>query len=56
MRFVKIPVIVSTVPDLSFVVIGKWHRDNRETISIVMPQLPRVLTGSLYFGVCVCVM
>jgi len=53
MRFVKIPVILSTVPDLSFIVIRKRHRENRETISIVKPQFPRVLTGSLHFGVCV---
>jgi len=35
MRFVKIPAILSTAPDLSCVVIRMWHRENRETISIV---------------------
>jgi len=39
MRFVKIPAILSTAPDLSYVVIRKWHMENRETISIVKPQL-----------------
>jgi len=29
----------STVPDLSCVVIRKWHRENREIISIVNPHL-----------------
>jgi len=53
MRFVKIPVILSTAPDLSLIVIRKRHRENRETISIVKPQFARVLTGSLHFGVCV---
>ena len=39
MRFVKIPAILSTAPDLSCVVIRKRHRENRVTISIVKPQL-----------------
>jgi len=39
MRFVKIPAILSTEPDLSRVVIRKRQRENRETISIVKPQL-----------------
>ena len=39
MRFVKIPAILSTAPDLSCVVIRKRHRENRETVSIVKPQL-----------------
>jgi len=39
MRFVKQPVIFSTVPDLIFVAIRMRHRENRETISIVKPQL-----------------
>jgi len=30
---------MSTVPDLSCVVFRKWHRENREIISIVKPQL-----------------
>jgi len=30
MRFVKTPVILSTAPDLSCVVIRKRHRDNRD--------------------------
>jgi len=34
MRFVKIPAILSTRPGLSFVVIRKRHRENRD-ISIV---------------------
>jgi len=45
----------STVPDLSCVVIRKWHRENREVISIVKPhfnKLACILAGSLYFGVC----
>jgi len=29
---------LSTVPDLSCVVFRKWHRENRETISIVKPS------------------
>jgi len=39
MRFVKIPAISSTVPDLSCVVIRKRHRENRETRSAVKLQL-----------------
>ena len=38
MCFVQIPAILSTAPDLSFVVIRKQHRET-ETISIVKPQL-----------------
>ena len=37
---------LSAVPDLSCVVIRKRHRDNREIISIVKPQL-RIC---VYFG------
>jgi len=37
----------STVPDLSCVVFRKRHRENRETISIVKPQL---IIICLYFG------
>jgi len=39
MRFVKIPAILSTAPDLSRVVIRKRQTENRETISIVKRQL-----------------
>jgi len=39
MRFVKIPAILSTAPDLSCVVIRKRRRENSETISIVKRQL-----------------
>ena len=39
MRFVKIPAILWTAPDLSCVVIPKQLRERRETISIVKPQL-----------------
>jgi len=39
MCFVKIPAILSTVPDLSCAVIRKRHRENRETNSVVKPQL-----------------
>jgi len=55
MRFVKIPAISPTVPDLSCVVIRKRHRENRETMSIVKSQLIicPILAGSLHFGVCV---
>jgi len=52
MRFVKIPAILSKVPDLSCVIFRKWHRENRETISIVKP-LSRILAGLLHLGVCV---
>ena len=38
MRFVKIPSILSTAPDLSYVVVRKQHRESTETISIVKPQ------------------
>ena len=31
MRFVKIPAILSTAPDLSCVVIRKQHRENRDS-------------------------
>jgi len=31
--------ILSTAPNLSSVVIRKRHRENRETMSIVIPQL-----------------
>jgi len=53
MRFVKIPAILSTAPHLSCVVIRKQHRENRETISIVKPQLIicPILADSLRFGV-----
>jgi len=55
MRFVKLPVILSTVPHLSRVGIRKRHRENREAVSIVKPQLIiyPILAGSLHFGVCV---
>ena len=43
MRFAKVSAILSTVSDLNCVVIRKWHRENRETMSIVMPIC-------LYFG------
>ena len=39
MGFVKIPAILSTVPDPSCVVIRKGHRQNIETMSIVKSQL-----------------
>jgi len=39
MRFVKIPAILSTAPELSCVVIRKQHWENRKTISIVKRQL-----------------
>jgi len=39
MRFVKIPAILPTVPDLSCDVVRKRHRENRATMSIVKPQL-----------------
>jgi len=54
MRFVKIPVILSTAPDLSCVVIRKQHSET-ETISIVKPQLIicPILADSLHFGGCV---
>jgi len=55
MRFVKIPVILSTVPELNCVEIRERYRENRETISIVKPQqnISRISAGSLHFGVCV---
>jgi len=55
MRFVKILAILSTAPDLSCVVIRKRHRETRETISMVKPQLTicPILADSLHFGVCV---
>ena len=34
MRFVKLPGILSTAPDLIYVAIRKRHRENRETISL----------------------
>jgi len=44
--------ILSTAPDPSSVVIRKRHRENREKMSIVVPQLfARVLAGS-YISVC----
>jgi len=54
MRFVKIPAILSTAPDLSCAIIRKQHRET-ETISIVKPQLIicPILDNSLHFGVCV---
>jgi len=54
MRFVKIPAIVSTVPDLSCVVICKQHRENRETISIAKQHNFSVFWLSHYISVCVC--
>ena len=39
MRFVNIPAILSTAPDLSCVVIRKRHRENRETFSVIKPLL-----------------
>jgi len=39
MRFVKLPAILSTVPDLSLVIIRQRHRENRETISIVKARV-----------------
>ena len=55
MRFVKMPAILSTAPDLSCVVIRKRRGENKETISIVKRQLliSRILADSLHFGVCV---
>ena len=55
MRFVKIPAILSTAPDLSCVVIRKQHRESRETISTVTTQLIicPILADSLHPGVCV---
>jgi len=52
-RFVKKPAILSTAPNLSFVVIPKQHRKNRD--SIVKPQLMicPILADLLHFGVCV---
>jgi len=45
MRCVKIPAILSAATDLSCVIIRKRHRESRETISIVKPQIIW-----LYFG------
>jgi len=55
MRSVKIPAILSTAPDLSCFVIRKQHRERREAISIVKPQLIicPILADSLHFGLCV---
>jgi len=39
MRCVKIPATLSTAPDLSCVIIRKRHRESRESVSIVKPQL-----------------
>jgi len=54
MRFVKIPPILSTVPDLSSVVIRKRHRENRETM-IVKPQLIVLPVFWLSQNISVCV-
>jgi len=35
MRFVQIPADLSTLPDLSCVVIRKRHRENREIINVI---------------------
>jgi len=53
-RFVKIPAILSTAPDLSCVVIGKQHRESRGN-QYCKPQLIiyPILADSLHFGVCV---
>jgi len=50
--------IFSTVPDLSFVVIRKRHREHKETMSIVKPQLILpVFWLAHYISVCgVCVL
>jgi len=55
MHFVKIPAILSTVPDpdLSFVVILS-STGKKETMSIVKPQFALVLGGSFTFR-CMCV-
>jgi len=56
MRFVKIPAILSIAPDLSCVVIRKWHRENRETVSIVKSQLIICPYFGCFFTFrCVCV-
>jgi len=47
MRFVKIPAILSTAPDLRCVIIRKRPRQKRETINIVKQQLIIIY---LYFG------
>jgi len=57
MRFVKVPAILSTAPDRSCAIIRNRPRQNRETISIVKPQLIIIFP---YFGWfvtfrCVCV-
>jgi len=39
MRFVKIPTILPTGPDVTCVVFRKRHKEIRETMSIVKPQL-----------------
>ena len=52
MRFVKIPAILSIVPDLSCVVIRKRHRENRKTMSIVTPQFLPVFWLANYISVC----
>ena len=54
MRFVKIPAILSTVRDLSCVVIRKRHRGKRETISIAKPQLICPYFGWIITFRCVC--
>jgi len=51
MRFVKLPAILSTVPDLNCVVIRKRHRENRETMSIVTPQFLPVFWLAPYTSV-----
>jgi len=50
MQFVKIPAILSTVSDLSSVVILKWHRENRE--EYILSNLP-VFWVDHYISVCV---
>jgi len=53
MCFVKIPAILSAAPDQSCIVIHKRHRENRETVTTVKPQLIicSILANSLHFGV-----
>jgi len=50
MRFAKIPSILSTVPDLSCMVIFKQHRENREEYSL--SNLPYL--GWIFTLRCVC--
>jgi len=49
MRFVKIPAIMSTVPDLSSVVLHKLHRENRK--EYFLSNLP-VFWVDHYISVC----